>query len=536
MGIVKPGGEVTWINVTAAPIPIQELGVLIAYNDITRRRQIENALLENEERLRLALKASNDVVWDWDIANDSQRWNEAGMKIFGWTEIVEKPVNATWWVQRLHPEDCKRVEKGFFAAVKNKSRNKWQDEYRFRKADNSYVEVFDRGYILRNNHGVATRMIGVMLNISERKKAEEILQESEKRYRGLITNLDAGVMVHAPDTSIVMSNPKASELLGLSEEQMKGKVAIDPQWKFIHENKQPLNISEYPVMQIVNTKKAIKNKVYGVCRTKGDIVWLMINGFPALNTHGEISEIVISFVNITEHKKSITALKRIEWMLSEKKVKKESFKPEYGDLSKLNENGLIIKSVTKEQLLQIASEYLDLLETSSAIYEKNGDYALGLFSSSWCQLMDHASRKLCKTKSHRKALDSGKWLCHESCWRDASMKAIESGKPADVKCNGGIRLYAVPILAGGETVGAINFGYGNPPETDEELQNLSELYQIPLEELRKKGQEYQIRPHYIIEYAKKRIQASAKYLGNLIDHKQAELLLLEKNKEIATRN
>jgi PAS domain S-box-containing protein len=162
------------------------------------------------------------------------------------------------------------------------------------------------------------------------------------------------------------------------------------------------------------------------------------------------------------------------------------------------------------------------LETSSAVYELNGDYAMGLFSSKWCQLMDNASRKLCKTDNNEEALQCGKWLCHESCWQDASKIAIETGKITDIACNGGIRLYAVPIFANGKVIGAINFGYGNPPIDDVELKRLSDLYQIPIEELQKKRQEYQIRPQYIIDYAKKRIQVSAKYIGNITERKQAE--------------
>jgi PAS domain S-box-containing protein len=179
---IRPDGDIVWVLSQATVVKdndgnvIEWIGTII---DITERKLLENALSENEERMRLALKATNDVVWDWDIVNDTQRWNEAGTRVFGWTEIVENPVNAAWWMERIHPDDRQRIDKGFFAAVKNNNGAQWQDEYRFLKADGTYAEVLDRGYILRNNRGNAIRMIGAMLDITQRKKIENELRESE---------------------------------------------------------------------------------------------------------------------------------------------------------------------------------------------------------------------------------------------------------------------------------------------------------------------------------------------------------------------
>ena len=92
------------------------------------------------------------------------------------------------------------------------------------------------------------------------------LKASEERYRTLLGNLDAGIVVHAPDTSIVLNNHRASELLGLSNDQMRGKVAIDPAWKFINEDKTPLPFDGYPVSRIVSGRQPIKNQILGICQ------------------------------------------------------------------------------------------------------------------------------------------------------------------------------------------------------------------------------------------------------------------------------
>ena len=229
----------------------------------------------------------------------------------------------------------------------------------------------------------------------------------------------------------------------------------------------------------------------------------------------------------TENENLGRKLIAMERMLTPKQTASTDFVPDYGDLSDLNEDGLIKKSIPKHQLQDIVSEYLDLLETSAAIYEKNGDYALGIFSSGWCRMMDAASRKLCDTDDNREALENEKWLCHDSCWKAASLKAMAEGKPAEVACNGGINLYVVPVRANNEIIGAINFGFGSPPKDDAELKKLSEKYNVPLEELKKESKAYQDRPQFIIDYAKNRLQKAAKTIGYLVERRIAEEKLLQ---------
>ena len=210
------------------------------------------------------------------------------------------------------------------------------------------------------------------------------------------------------------------------------------------------------------------------------------------------------------------------------------YNPDYGDLTELNTERTILDNIGKETLKILTSDLMDLLDTSVVIYEKNGDYAYAVFNSGWCQLLDASSRKLCNTVDNKAALKSGKWLCHEDCWNKSAKVAIDNQKRTDINCIGDIKLYAEPIIAQNEVIGAINIGYGNPPTDTKRLKELSEKYNIDFDTLKQKATAYNSRPDFIIDIAKKRLKSIASLIGEYISRKEAEQTLKESEEKLAS--
>jgi PAS domain S-box-containing protein len=177
-----------WLDIQLIPI-FTERGtiksVMGVARDITMRKQAEEHLTESNERFKNVARATNDIVWDWDLATDHLWWNEAIYTVFGYQhDDIEQTIES--WYTRIHPEDRDRTVASIHSVIDGGGQS-WSGEYRFRKADSSYAYVFDRGFVIHDNRGNTVRMVGAMLDITERKRAEAALKNYSEKLEEMVS-------------------------------------------------------------------------------------------------------------------------------------------------------------------------------------------------------------------------------------------------------------------------------------------------------------------------------------------------------------
>ncbi|WP_293146890.1 MULTISPECIES: PAS domain S-box protein [unclassified Microcoleus] len=222
--ILNKDGSTRWISLNASAIKDDAGNFLMSRSsmfDISDRKQIEIerkqaelALRESEESRRLALDLTNTGFWDMDTATKSQIWNDNLFKLLGFTN--DREATYQLWRERVHPEDLSWVEQKFLESLEN--RTYYEAEYRVVHPDGSVHWILGRGKGIYDELGKPVRSLGVLLDISDRKRAEEAL----RKYERIVSNTKDGIALInrnyiyqiANQGYLTWCNKSASEVVG----------------------------------------------------------------------------------------------------------------------------------------------------------------------------------------------------------------------------------------------------------------------------------------------------------------------------------
>ncbi|MBT1445041.1 PAS domain S-box protein [Shewanella sp. JM162201] len=136
-------------------------------------------------------------------------------------------------------------------------------------------------------------------------------------FSNLIEYIPVGIVVHGPQSEILYANNKASDILGLSIEQMMGKVAIDPAWRFDSADGSPMSLADYPVNRVLDAKEGVWGIILKVHRPASrDVAWVHCNAFPNLDENGDVAQVITCFTDISNVKQTEEALRASEERLN----------------------------------------------------------------------------------------------------------------------------------------------------------------------------------------------------------------------------
>ncbi len=203
-----------WVEVRCYP---SAHGLAVYMRDCTAERRAEQALEEVRARLRNVIRATTDVIWEWDIPADRVWWSEE-LHGRGEVGVTDRLSGLEGWIDRIHPLDRERVVGGVRRALDGGG-DHWEDEYRFLGTDGAHAWVRDRGFILRDAEGTATRMVGGISDDSEYIEAQRRIREQAE----LLDRTRDAILVRDPEGRILYWNRGAEGLYGWPAVEVVGR-------------------------------------------------------------------------------------------------------------------------------------------------------------------------------------------------------------------------------------------------------------------------------------------------------------------------
>ncbi|MFZ4617690.1 MAG: PAS domain-containing protein [Rectinemataceae bacterium] len=314
--IMMPGGAIRWIEATGRAYyeegtPVRMTGLCL---DVSERKSIEEELLKSERNLAEAQRIAGIGSWEWDMVSNTTRWSKEMYRIYGFAPETYDGRPETI-LKIVHPDDVGKFTNSLAGNLKNGSFPTL--EYRVIHADGTVHHILANGVVEFGADGQPVRSLGTALDVTAMKASQVALEDSEKRFRSLVWDMDSGVLIQGPHAEILMANPQALELLGLSEDQLLGKTSFDPDWNVIHEDGSPFPGETHPVPKAIATLAPIRDEIMGVFRpTTGNRVWLKVDAIPHME-NGMLQHVVCTFTDIS---KRIQAEGISRSLLSEKSI------------------------------------------------------------------------------------------------------------------------------------------------------------------------------------------------------------------------
>lgn len=220
INLIHKSGRTVPIEVSVVPIfENGEVSSLFGIaRDITKRKRMEEEVKKSEEKYRRLVETSNDMIFTVDLKGNFLFTNKALEKHLGYSDKEIRKING---FELVHPQDLKIVKEQFAQLVEGKSVDNM--EYRYKAKPGHYVHILNNASPIFDSQGNVVATLGIARDITEHKRADEALKESEEKFRNLFENANDAIFLANPKTGIIVdSNKHAERLLNRPREEIIG--------------------------------------------------------------------------------------------------------------------------------------------------------------------------------------------------------------------------------------------------------------------------------------------------------------------------
>ncbi|MBF0278058.1 MAG: PAS domain S-box protein [SAR324 cluster bacterium] len=275
-------------------------------------------LQESQARLQLSVDAAKIGLWDWDLRSNQVFYSPEWKRQIGYADD-EISSDFKEWQDRVHPDDLERAAQ----TVQDYLAKPWpnfQNEFRFRHKDGSYCWILAQASLLLDGEGKPYRMLGAHLDITERKRTEAAIRESESRYKSLFEFSPDGILIADTESYYLDANKSICQMLGYTREELIGLHAsdivvpreipnIDPaltevraksvhsrEWRFLRKDGSTfaaeVNVIALPdgnlqgTIRDITDRKLMEEELLGSKRFTEDIIAFMTDGISILDEQG----------------------------------------------------------------------------------------------------------------------------------------------------------------------------------------------------------------------------------------------------------
>lgn len=258
----SPEGETRWVNVRSSPLRDSQETVIGSVNtvewmseaeiarEMTLAKRTEAALRESEQRLRLAQRAAKIGTWEWDVRTGAVAWSEGIWELLG-LEPSSEALGVQPWIDLIHPDDRERTLQNLEAAFADAE--DYYDEFRILQPDGSVRWLASQGKLIRDLDGQVERLLGINIDIGDRKRVEEALENNLAQLEAVLYHMTEGLIVLDPQGNILMMNPAALTMHEFSsiEETRQPISVLAPLFEAWDSEGQFLDLADWPICRAV---------------------------------------------------------------------------------------------------------------------------------------------------------------------------------------------------------------------------------------------------------------------------------------------